>query len=311
MQTSRVRALARSVVAAIAVLAMAGCSGVDDAHRAVGPTSSVTSEPDEARSAAATTAPAFDRLQQTYGATLGVFALDTGTRQTVAHNANRRFAYASTYKSLAAGVLLADPSTDLDAHVDLAQDEILAGSPVTSQHVESGMRLGDVVAAALEQSDNTAGNIVLQRVGGPAGFETALRRIGDTTTRSDRTEPDLNAAVPGDDRDTSTPRALALDLDRLVLGSVLHASERARLIGWMRANTTGDDLVRAAVPAGWTVADKTGTGYYGVRNDIAVVWPPSGAPIVLAIQTTKSTQAAEPSDALVAAAAKEAIGALR
>jgi beta-lactamase class A len=309
------RTLRRLVICAGAALLLAGCSEPGSVDPTAPP--AATSTPPDGGPTSATPSrsisadPAFARLEETYGATLGIDAIDTGTGRTVAYNAGHRIAYASTYKALAAGALLMNPGVDLDEHVDLDADEMLGNSPVTSQHVATGMSLRAVVAAALDQSDNTAGNIVLQRVGGPAGLQDALRKLGDTTTECDRTEPDLNEALPGDARDTSTPRALASDLEELALGTVLSAPRRAQLIDWMRADTTGDDLVRAAVPSDWDVADKTGTGYYGVRNDIAIVWPPSRAPIVLAIQTTKSTQAAEPSDPLVAAAAREALEDLR
>lgn len=131
--------------------------------------------------------------------------------------------------------------------------------------------------------------------------------VGDTTTAPARNEPGLNTAEPGDERDTSTPRALAESLRKYVLGDVLPESGRARLVEWLSGNATGDTLIRAGVPAGWTVADKSGGCAYGTRNDIAVVWPEPDRPVVLAVLSTRSGAGAEYDDALVARAAGAAV----
>jgi beta-lactamase class A len=183
-------------------------------------------------------------------------------------------------------------------------------SPVTEQHVRDGLALRDVLAAAVRYSDNTAANLMFAELGGPAGLERDLRELGDRTTQLDRVETELNEATPGEIRDTTTPRAFAADLRTYVLGDVLPADDRALLTGWLRTNTTGDGLIRAGVPADWVVGDKTGAGGYGTRNDIAVVWPPHRAPIVLAIMSRKDEPDATYDDALIARAARTAVTAL-
>ena len=168
-----------------------------------------------------------------------------------------------------------------------------AFSPVTEQRVGTSMTLKALCSAAVRYSDNTAANLLLDELGGPKGLDAILEELGDDVTRMERREPELNDWAPGDTRDTSTPRALARDLRAFVLGDVLEAPERAQLTRWLRTNTTGDALIRAGVPDGWKVGDKTGTGAtYGARNDIAVVWPPDRAPIVIAIMSNR----AEPDD---------------
>jgi beta-lactamase class A len=250
----------------------------------------------------------FAGLESRHGARLGVYAVDTATGRTVTYQADRRFAYASTFKALAAAAVL-DRTTDagMDEVIRYTRADLVDYSPVTELHVDEGMQLDDIAEAAITVSDNTAGNLLFRRLGGPDGLERSLRRIGDRTTSVDRIEPDLNTAVPGDRRDTSTPRALATDLRAYTLGGELCRGDRDRLAGWLRANTTGDNTIRAGVPAGWVVGDKTGTAGYGSRNDIAVVWPPSGAPIVMAILTTHDDAAATPDDKLVADAASLAV----
>ncbi|WP_035858010.1 class A beta-lactamase [Cryptosporangium arvum] len=266
---------------------------------------------------AATAAPsdtrdALRRLESTYDARLGVYAVDTGTGRTVAYRADERFAYASTYKALAAAAVLdrTDPA-DLNRVVRYTAADVVDGSPVTAEHAGRGLPLGRIAEAAITKSDNTAGNLLFRELGGPAGFERELRCLGDRVTSADRLEPALNGAVPGDVRDTSTPRALAADLRAYALGDALDVADRGRLVGWLRGNTTGAELIRAGVPAGWIVGDKTGAAEYGTRNDIAVLWPPSGAPIVLTVLSRKTDADAKYDNALIADAARVVSAELR
>jgi beta-lactamase class A len=253
---------------------------------------------------------AFTNLEKHYDARLGVFAIDTGTGKTVTFRADERFAYASTHKVLSAGAILAESGPDdLDQIVRFTQADLVNYSPVTEKHVETGMPLRDVIAAALQFSDNTAANLMFRHLGGPAALGEALTDIGDHTTRVARIEPDLNEATPGDSRDTTTPKAIGTDLCKLAIGNALPNHKRELLTGWLKGNTTGTNLIRAGVPTDWIVGDKTGSGGYGTRNDIAILWPTSGAPIVLAVMSSKSTRDAKHDDALIAAAAKEAVAA--
>lgn len=254
----------------------------------------------------------FVQLESKFGARLGVYAIDTGTNRTVAYRPDERFAYASTYKALAAGALLQQNSMEkLDEVITYSSHDLVTYSPITEKHVDTGMTLRELCDAAIRYSDNTAGNLLLQKLGGPDGFETALTKIGDHITKADRFETELNAATPGDTRDTSTPRALATTLQAFTVTDVLPADKRRILTNWLRGNTTGDKLIRAGVPQGWEVGDKSGAGSYGTRNDIAIVWPPNRAPIVIAVLSSRDTQNAKYNDELIAQAAKVAVDALK
>ncbi|WP_107482227.1 class A beta-lactamase, partial [Streptomyces sp. b94] len=248
---------------------------------------------------------AFEKLERAFDARLGVYAIDTGTGREVVHNDRARFAYNSTFKALQAGVVLGKYSLDgLDRRVAYTRKDLVANSPVTEKHVDTGMTLKELCDASVRYSDNTAANLLFDHVGGPRGLDASLEKLGDHVTRMDRVEPKLSRWVPGEKRDTSTPRALAGDLRAFVLGEALPAPEREQLTTWLRTNTTGDAVIRAGVPKNWVVGDKTGTGsYYGARNDIAVVWPPDSSPIVIAILSNRATKDAEPSDELIAEAA--------
>ncbi|MED1510653.1 MULTISPECIES: class A beta-lactamase Bla1 [Bacillus] len=254
----------------------------------------------------------FSQLEKKFDARLGVYAIDTGTNRTISYRPNERFAYASTYKALAAGVLLQQNSIDkLNEVINYTKDDLVEYSPVTEKHVDTGMTLGEIVEATVRSSDNTAGNILLNKIGGPKGYEKALRQMGDRVTMADRFETELNEAIPGDIRDTSTAKAIATNLKAFTVGNALPAHKRNILTEWMKGNATGDKLIRAGVPTDWVVGDKSGAGSYGTRNDIAIVWPPNKAPIIIAILSSKDEKEDTYDNQLIAEAAKVVINALR
>ncbi|MFI9741114.1 class A beta-lactamase [Streptomyces sp. NPDC052494] len=309
---SQIRVSRRSALAvlagAAAALPLSGCSASPDGASPTtsGPTPSTSTAPADSR-----TARAFGDLERKFDARLGVYAIDTGSGRTVTHRPDERFAYASTCKALLAGAVL-DRNTlrQLDRLVRYGRDELVSNSPVTERHLATGLTLRELCDAAVRYSDNAAANLLFRELGGPRGLQDALRALGDDVTRCDRYEVALSDAVPGDLRDTSTPRALATDLRTYVLGTTLPADKRAVLTDWLKRNTTGDHTIRAGTPDGWQVGDKTGTGGYGTRNDIAVIWPPGAAPIALAVLSRRDTEGAERDDALIARATEVALRAV-
>ncbi|MEU4262204.1 class A beta-lactamase [Streptomyces argenteolus] len=247
----------------------------------------------------------FTALERRFDARLGVYAVDTGTGQEVVHNDGERFAYASTFKALAAGAVLRKHSlSGTRRTVTYSSGDLVSRSPMTEKHVDTGMSLLELCDAAVRVGDNTAGNLLLDELGGPQGLDAALEEIGDDVTQVERREPDLNQWSPGATSDTSTPRALAEDLRAFVLGDVLGEGERTQLTKWLKASTTGAGLIKAGMPKGWVVGDRSGAGStYGTRNDIAVVWPPDTAPIVMAIMSNGRQADADYDDRLIAEAA--------
>jgi len=242
------------------------------------------------------------------GGRIGVAALNTGTGQHIEYKANERFPMCSTFKVLAAAAVLKlvdEGKENLDRMVPYGAKDILEYAPVTKEYLkEGGMTLGNFCAAAIEQSDNTAGNLLLRTIGGPVGLTSFLRALGDKTTRLDRIEPDLNTAIPGDERDTTTPGAMRDDLVRLLTGDVLSPASRRQLEKWLTGNKTGAQMIRAGVPTSWGVGDKTGRGDNGATNDVAVLRPPNRPPIFLAIYSIGSTTAANERPATVAEVAR-------
>ncbi|MGX5497600.1 class A beta-lactamase BlaIII [Bacillus wiedmannii] len=254
----------------------------------------------------------FAKLEKEYDAKLGIYALDTGTNQTIAYHSDDRFAFASTSKSLAVGALLRKNSLEaLDQRITYTHEDLSNYNPITEKHVDTGMTLKELADASVRYSDSTAHNLILKQLGGPSEFEKILREMGDTVTTSERFEPELNEVHPGETHDTSTPEAIAKTLQSFTLGTALPIEKRELLVDWMKRNTTGDKLIRAGVPKGWEVADKTGAGSYGTRNDIAIIWPPNKNPIVLAILSNHDKEDAEYDDKLIADATKVVLNTLK
>jgi len=247
----------------------------------------------------------FAALERKYHARLGVYALAMRTGTTVAYRADERFAFCSTFKApLVAAVLARNPLTHLDTVVTYTSDAIRSVSPVTQQHVQNGMTIGQLCDAAVRYSDGTAANLLLDDIGGPTEFTAYLRSLGDAVSRLDQAEPELNRDAPGALRDTTTPRAVGTIYQRLLLGDALTSDKRAVLTDWMARTTTGAKRIRAGFPSDWKVADKTGTGDYGRANDVAVGWSPAAMPHIVAVMSDRAGgYHAEPSDALIAEAA--------
>ena len=302
--------------AALVVAVVAGCSSSpSDASGSASPSSTAAPAPSATPAAVDVSADVADdlaALEAEFDARVGISVVDTGTGATVSHRPDERFGYASSLKVLAAAQFLHDvPADQRDEVVTwTAADVEAAGySPLTSEHVGDGLPLAQLAEAAVRQSDNTALNLVLDRVGGPAGLDRGLEEVGDTTTEVVGREPDLNTIEPGSTDDTSTPSAFTADLVALVDGRWLDEPDRDLLLDWMSGNATGDALIRAGAPEGWVVADKSG-GAGGIRNDVAVVAPPGRAPVVVTVFTARNDPDARYDDALVARAAAVVLGAL-
>jgi beta-lactamase class A len=234
---------------------------------------------------------AFAPIEQRVGGRLGVAALDTSTGARLSYRAGERFALCSTFKLLAVSAVLASVDRGhmhLDHVIPYGPADLLDYAPVSRAHVKAGgLPLGDLCQAAIELSDNTAANLILRQLGGPAAVTAFVRSLGDPVTRLDRTEPTLNTAILGDPRDTTTPAAMLGDLRALSLGGVLSPGSRERLNGWLVACQTGKTRLRAGLRAGWRIGDKTGTGDNGTANDVAVAWAPGG-PILIACYLTQA-----------------------
>ena len=255
---------------------------------------------------------ALSAIEAQCGGQLGVFVIDTGSGVTAGWRSNSRFPFCSSFKGLlGAFVLWKADRGQLHLHqlVRYGHQDLLSYAPITHAHVREGAMTFDALcAAAVEYSDNTAANLLLRETGGPQALTRWVRSQGDPAFQLSFGEPRLNYARFEDLSDTTTPQAMAGSYSRLVLGEALASTSRDKLAGWLVANTTGGKRLRAGLPASWRVGDKTGTydGKWFSTVDIAVVWPPGRAPMVIAGFVTDTPDTATAERALAAAARKVA-----
>lgn len=243
------------------------------------------------------------KIEASLKARVGLTVHDTATGKSFNYKSEERFPMCSTFKTLACAALLyrVDKGNDsLDRLVKINRQDIASHSPVTERRVGGRMSLFDLCAATMKVSDNTAANLILDAIGGPASLTAFIRMSGDLTTRLDRRETDLNEGTPGDVRDTTTPSAMARTVERLVLGEILSPKSRQQLKNWMIANEVAGKLIRAGVPADWIVADRSGAGGNGSRAIVAIIWPPKAGPIVAAIYLTETAASFDERNAAIA-----------
>jgi beta-lactamase class A len=237
---------------------------------------------------------ALKRIRERIGGRLGVHALDSQSGKRWGIDADSRYAMASTFKLPLAAALLWQvdrKAFTLDHALAIKATDILPNSPAVQAKLAAGMdamTIRELCGAVVMHSDNAAANVLLTGIGGPTAFNQFMRVTGDEVTRLDRHEPALNTNVPGDPRDTTTPRAMVDFMLRVFTQDVLSLPSRALLIDWMIASRTGMDRVRAGLPRSWNPGDKTGTGENGAFNDLVVAYPPQRRPVFAAVYMSES-----------------------
>jgi beta-lactamase class A len=254
------------------------------------------------------------KIEAEIGGRLGVAVLDMRAATQFGHRADEPFPLCSTFKLLAAAAILArvDAGKEcLDRRIRFEAGDVVVYSPVTKDRIGgAGMSLEEICDAAMTASDNTAGNLLLASLDGPAGLTAYARSLGDTVTRLDRNEPDLNEALPGDPRDTTTPAAMVSNIRTLLFGNALSVGSKEQLTAWLVGNKTGDTRLRAGLPKHWQVGDKTGAGEQGTTNDVGVIWPPGRAPVIVSAYLTGTSAAPEQRNMTLAAVARSVASAL-
>jgi beta-lactamase class A len=239
----------------------------------------------------------FRDMERGLGGRVGLSVLDTGSGKTLSWRGNDRFAMCSSFKWLLAALILSradQGKLNLAEPIPFTAAALLPHSPVTAAHLKEGaMSIEALCAAAVEESDNGATDLLLKRIGGPAQVTSYARSLGDRMTRLDRNEPRLNDNLPGDPRDTTTPNAMIKSMKTVWLGDVLQSTSREKLLGWLRKSQTGLNRLRAGLPPAWKEGDKTGTGDRGAAVDDAIIWPPGRSPILAAAYLSDSKKPVE------------------
>lgn len=236
---------------------------------------------------------------------IGLSAFDTADQTYIQFREGERFPFCSTFKTFVASAVLkksVNNGSFLKKRVRFSKEEVVKSgyAPITGANIATGMTVAELCAAALQYSDNAAANLLMKELGGPQTVTSFMRSMGDHSFRLDRWEPQLNSAIPGEILDTTTPAAMTKSLYRLALGDGLSLPLREQLQTWLKGNTTGNSRIRAGIPRDWIVGDKTGTCSYGTTNDIGIIWPPNGNPIVVTIFYTQNSKDAAPRNDVIA-----------
>ena len=293
----------RSILTGLGAFGLIGCSSP---IRAAAPGPSGVALPPEP----------FDlsTLEARDGGRLGFVARDLATGRVLDWRGSERFVYCSTFKMyLAAATFLRVQAGEerLDRQIPITAADMINHAPVTEPAVGGSLSVEALMRGAAELSDNPAANLLLKAMGGLEAMRAFYRGLGDTTTTVDRFEPEMNR-LDGD-KDTIQPFQSVANLHRLLVDAATPLTPAARemLTSWMITTPTGAGRIKAGVPAGWRVAHKTGTGGYGPTNDIGVLYPPSGAPVIVAAyHHAASTSSPAGNEAVIAEATRMALTAL-
>lgn len=251
-----------------------------------------------------------DQIENEYNTKVGIYGINTENGKVYEHNADERFAFASTYKAIASGILLNKVApSELNKKVEINESEIVANSPVTEQYIGKTMSLKALIKASMLQSDNTANNKIMQELGGVNGLKHELVQLGDDVSEPQRLEPELNYFDPNSKADTTTPRAAAQTLNSILTSNEMNGSNLSLLKQTMIENKTGDTLIKAGMPNSYTVGDKSGQALtYATRNDLAFIYPKGqDKPIILAIYSKQDQKDAKPNDKVISDSAREVI----
>ena len=242
-------------------------------------------------------------IEASLSARIGASVLDAQNGEYWDYNGNQRFPLTSTFKTIACAKFLYDAEQgkiNPYSTVEIKKANLVTHSPVIEKQVGQAITLDYACFATMTTSDNTAANIIISALGGPKNVTNFLRQIGDKETRLDRIEPELNEGKLGDLRDTTTPKAIANTLNKLLFGSALSKMSQKKLESWMVNNQVTGNLLRSVLPAGWNIADRSGAGGFGARSITAVVWSEHQSPIIVSIYLaqTEASMAAR-NDAIV------------
>lgn len=248
------------------------------------------------------------KLEASSGGRLGISAINTENNQRIQYRAHERFPAGCTAKVIGVAAILKKSMGNeqlLNEKIMYNKNDMTNWTPVTENHLADGMTVAELSAAAISHSDNTAMNLLTKKLGGPQGLTAFARSINDNEFRQDHTWPEEALSSPQSNKDSTTPAAMQTSLQKILLGDVLSTTQRELLLSWLKENVTGDARIRAGVPKGWVIGDKTGTGFhYGTTNDVAIIWPPKCKPIIVAVYYSSNKKDAPKREDIIASATR-------
>lgn len=245
-----------------------------------------------------------DTLEKSFDGKIGVYAIDTNNNQIIDHRGNERFPIQSTFKFIGAAALLkasADHKVSLNKKIHYTTNDLSTWQPITRLHLNDGLTYAALAEATVSYSDTPAMNIITKHMGGPQFVSDFAHSIGNASFNITHYEGELNSD-PNNTDDTSTPKDMAMSVKKIILGNVLPEKLKTKLTQWMQNNTVGYRRIRAGTPNGWLVADKTGSGDYGVANDVGILSMPGCKPIILSIYTIQNKADAQRREDILASA---------
>lgn len=236
-------------------------------------------------------------LEKKYHLIIGVYVHDTNNNRTISYRSNQRFPFQSTFKVMPVALML---KKDLaQKKVSVSDKDLIFWHPISGKYLNKQVCLKTLAEGAISYSDNPATNMIIKEVGGLEEINQFSRSISNSSFKLKHYESYLNSN-PKLAEDSSTPRDMGLSIEKILLGHVLSDDKKDLLLSWMRNNTTGYKRIRAGVPLGWAVADKTGSGDFGIANDIGIAWSPNCKPVVLSIFTVSNTSTVRYNDHVIA-----------
>jgi len=268
-----------------------------------------------------------------------------------------RFPLQSVFKAFLAAAALAqvdagrlrlgEPIVLTDEDLSPGESQINAAWPRPPSGQRMTLPAVDLIALAVQRSDNTAADTLMQRVGGPAAVTTWLQSKGLGNINISRYERQLQVEMAGmppfqpawidrrawqaarsaappetreaatahylaDARDTATLPSTLDFLCRLALGQLLSAASTRLLLRLMTDSATGQERLRAGLPPEARLAHKTGTaptdlGLTPATNDIGIVTLPNGRRFAAAAYLAGSTATEAVRERLIADAARLAV----
>lgn len=239
-------------------------------------------------------------IEEKHHIKVGVYAIDTNSKKIIAYHPDDKFPFQSTCKFIGVSALLAKNKNQgfLNKTVVIKPKDLLFWHPITGKYINHEVSLKILAEGAISYSDNTAINMIFRELGGLDSINNFARSLGNQSFNISHYEINLNSS-PDKNDDTSTPKDMANSLQSILLGGVLSEQNKSLLTGWMRNNTTGYNRIRAGVPLGWAVADKTGSGSYGIANDIGIAWSPVCKPVILSIYSIGKKSKDKPKDVVI------------